>query len=58
MKWFKEYNANPYGENIDDCVIRAISVALDINYWDVFDELCEYAGRYKLNFIIIKDAEY
>lgn len=44
MKWFKEYNANPYGENIDDCVIRAISVALNMNYWDVFDALCEYAG--------------
>lgn len=44
MKWFKEYNANPYGENIDDCVIRAVSTALDMNYWDVFDALCEYAG--------------
>lgn len=44
MKWFKEYNNNPYGENIDDCVIRAVSTALDMNYWDVFDALCEYAG--------------
>lgn len=44
MKWFKEYNANPYGENIDDCVIRAVSTALDMNYWDVFDALCEHAG--------------
>lgn len=44
MKWFKEYNANPYGEHIDDCVIRAVSTALDMNYWDVFDSLCEYAG--------------
>lgn len=44
MKYFKEYNNNPYGENCDDCVIRAISLILDIPYWDVFDALCEYAG--------------
>lgn len=44
MKYFKEYNANPYGEHIDDCVFRAISLILDIPYWEVFDELCAYAG--------------
>lgn len=44
MKYFKEYNNNPYGENCDDCVIRAISLVLDRPYWDVFDSLCEYAG--------------
>lgn len=44
MKYFKEYNANPYGENIDDCVFRAISLVLNMGYWDVFDALCDYAG--------------
>lgn len=44
MKYFKEYNANPYGESIDDCVIRAISLVLHKDYWSVFDALCEYAG--------------
>ena len=38
---FIEHNQNPNNDNIDDCVIRAISFALDIPYWDVFDELCE-----------------
>lgn len=38
---FKEYNANPNGDNIDDCVVRAISKVLDMDYWDVFDELCK-----------------
>lgn len=37
---FIEHNENPYGANIDDCVIRAITFALNIDYWDVFDELC------------------
>lgn len=45
MKYFKEYNANPNGDNIDDCVFRAISLVLDMDYWDVFDKLCEYAGE-------------
>lgn len=44
MKYFKEYNANPYGEHVDDCVFRAISLVLDMPYWEVFDELCKYAG--------------
>ena len=47
MKTFKEYNANPNGENIDDCVIRAISLVLHMDYWDVFDSLCEYADKSK-----------
>lgn len=45
MKYFREYNANPNGDNIDDCVFRAISLILDMDYWDVFDALCQYAGE-------------
>lgn len=47
MKYFKEYNNNPYGEHIDDCVFRAISLVLNMPYWQVFDELCAYAGDYR-----------
>lgn len=36
-----EYNQNPNGDNIDDCVVRSISKVLNIPYWDVFDGLCE-----------------
>lgn len=42
---FIEHNQNPYGANIDDCVIRAISFALDASYQDVFDGLCELADK-------------
>ena len=38
---FKYYNANPKNKNTDDCVIRAISTALDqpynMTYKDLFD---------------------
>lgn len=65
MKYFKEYNANPYGENIDDCVFRAISLVLDMPYWEVFDELCAYAGDNRepnngdvfLNWLVTKGYE-
>lgn len=43
---FIEYNANPHNDNIDDCVIRAISKALNKDYWDVFDKLCDVADTY------------
>lgn len=45
---FIEYNRNPNGDNIDDCVIRAISFCTNKPYWDVFDGLCEIADELKL----------
>lgn len=38
-----EYNPNPEGKNTDDCTIRAISKALDID-WDTAYVLLAYAG--------------
>lgn len=43
---FIEHNENPYGDNIDDCVIRAITFALNNDYWDVFDDLCYINDTY------------
>lgn len=40
---FVEYNANPYGDNIDDCIIRAITKATGKNYFDVMDGLIDIA---------------
>lgn len=45
MKYFKEYNANPWGLNISDCVYRSISLVLNKPYRDVVNELKEYAGK-------------
>ena len=40
-----EYNANPYGANIDDCVIRAITKATGKPYMDVMDGLIAVADE-------------
>ena len=44
LKYYKEYNANPWGLNISDCVFRAISLILDKPYREVVKELKAYAG--------------
>lgn len=40
---FTWYNANPMHHFTNDCVIRALSKALDIKYETVLSELCEIA---------------
>lgn len=40
---FIEYNANPYGKHIDDCIIRSITKATGKPYMDVMDGLIEVA---------------
>lgn len=37
---FIQYNDNPFGLNVGDCVIRAISTAMSYNWFMVHDELC------------------
>ena len=46
-----EHNQNPNGDNIDDCVVRAISKTLELDYWQVFDELCEEMDRLDTEYI-------
>lgn len=38
---FVNYNVNPKNKKTGDCVIRAISVALDKEYWEVVEGLME-----------------
>ena len=40
--WIKA-NPNPAGKEVSDCVIRAISIALNISWFQAFDELYEVA---------------
>lgn len=40
--WVKA-NPNPAGKNVPDCVIRAISIALNQPWLQTFDELCDVA---------------
>lgn len=43
---FIEYNANPFGVYIGDCVIRAITKATGKNYMDVMDGLIAVADKH------------
>lgn len=42
-----EYNPNPLGKNTGDCVIRALSAALDLTWDEAFWEVVEEAYRQK-----------
>ncbi len=64
---FIEYNANPFKANIGDCMIRSISLALDMNYMDVFDGLIKIVDergweldemRTGMQFLLDHDWEY
>lgn len=37
---WKQFNPNPQGYYVGDCVIRALSIALDQSWEDVYLELC------------------
>lgn len=43
---FIEYNANPFGAYIGDCIIRAITKATNKNYMDVMDGLIAVADKH------------
>ena len=37
---YRNYNPNPKGNNVGDCVIRALTLALNINWQDAYVKLC------------------
>ncbi len=41
-------NPNPMKLNVPDCVIRAVSVALQRSWYDIYDELCAF-GKEECN---------
>ena len=53
---FIETNANPYNVNIDDCVIRAITLATGKHYFDVFDDMIEIADHNDWNIDELRTA--
>ena len=54
---FKYYNANPYGNDISDCVIRALSVLTNRSWRSVYDELTKRAGDKGLMFDRVEFVE-
>lgn len=49
---FVYYNANPKGENIGDCVIRAISLALNLDYYKVIDLLYKTSDYFNCDMLV------
>lgn len=41
--FYVKYNANPKGRNIRDCVVRAVSLAFDKDYYIAYQELTFHA---------------
>lgn len=40
---YRYYNANPFGNNVEDCTVRAISLVENKPYRQTYHELSEYA---------------
>lgn len=45
---YKYMNMNPYGNNIEDCTVRAISVAEGVSWDKAYDELSISARKMRL----------
>lgn len=43
MYRFRYYNANPLNRKVNDCTVRAISLATDSSWDNTYDRLSEYA---------------
>lgn len=49
---FVYYNSNPAGLRIGDCVIRAISTALDLDYYEVLELLMENSEYFNCDMLV------
>ena len=48
--YFRYYNANPLGRNVNDCTIRAISLATGRTWEDTYKLLAEYGCEKGITF--------
>lgn len=47
---YKYYNANPLGRIVNDCTVRAISLATKQSWDDTYQELADFARRQGITF--------
>lgn len=47
---YKYYNANPLGRIVNDCTVRAISLATERSWDDIYKELAEYSRLQGITF--------
>ena len=52
---YKYYNANPFGRRVNDCTVRAISLATNKTWDEAYDWLSKYA---KDQGIMMDEVEY
>lgn len=52
---FQYYNANPLGRRVNDCTVRAISLATNLSWDEAYDWLSLYA---KSQAIMMDEVEY
>lgn len=52
---FRYYNANPYGRHVNDCTVRAISLATDRSWDETYRELSDFA---QAQAIMLDDVDY
>lgn len=52
---FRYYNANPYGRKVNDCTVRAISLATGKTWDETYDWLSKYA---KEQGIMMDEVQY
>lgn len=50
---FEYYNVEPDGDSLPDCVIRAITMALDLPYYEVVQMLAENGSFYECDAICV-----
>lgn len=44
MMWI-EYNPNPIANNVEDCAVRAVSIALNVSWDEAFDMIAKNAKQ-------------
>lgn len=54
---FFYYNANIFGRDIEDCTVRAISVAEGISWDEAYKKLCDYARERGLMLSSVESIE-
>ena len=47
---YKFYNANPYGRNVSDCSVRAISLATGQSWEETYKQLADFAMKEGITF--------
>ena len=59
-KYYKEFNPNPLGKDVGDCVVRSICAVTNKSWYDVYETLTELGRKVACPFsnIELKECDY